>query len=155
MCWNCDRPGSTFADYVEQWLLPTIDRHGWAVTAVDGDRLHAPFAYTIGLTEQGLPELVITGLRQERAHEVLQTLARHSIGVEELVPGERRNVCGSDQLLEIVAVPHPEAHLFDAVGLYGPDVHALQLVWEDDRGRWPWDVGFRGFQPVFGPRNRG
>ncbi len=25
---------------------------------------------------------------------------------------------------------------------------------EDNRGRWPWDVGVRGFQPVFGPRNR-
>ena len=155
MCWMCDRPGTTFADYAEQWLLPTIDRHGWAVTAVDGDRVHAPFAYTIGLTEQGLPELVITGLPQAGAHAVLQSVAQHCLEEERLVPGTQPTVDGVEIGLEVVAVPHPEAHLFDAVSLYGTETRALQLVWQDARGRWPWDVGFRGFQPVYGPRNRG
>lgn len=155
MCWNCDRPGSTFADYIEQWLIPTIERHGWAVTAVDGDRLHAPFAYTIGLTENGLSELVVTGLPQGRAHAVLNSVADHCLSNGPMVPGELSAVFGVDPRLELVSVPHPDAHLFDAVALYGPEVRALQLVWQDARGRWPWDVGFRGFQPVFGPRNRG
>lgn len=155
MCWNCDRPGTTVADYLEQWLLPTIDRYGWAVTAVDGDRLHAPFAYTIGLTEQGVPELVITGLPQDGAYAVLQDVVQHCLAEERLVPGTQPRLEGIEMGLEVVEMPHPGAHLFDAVSLYGKETRALQLVWQDARGRWPWDVGFRGFQPVFGPRNRG
>jgi len=29
-----------------------------------------------------------------------------------------------------------------AVALCGPQVRALQLVWADDRGRWPWDAAW-------------
>jgi hypothetical protein len=46
-------------------------------------------------------------------------------------------------------------HLLRGVDLYGPVVRGMQVVWADDRGRWPWDVGFRssrGGQPVLGPR---
>jgi hypothetical protein len=34
-------------------------------------------------------------------------------------------------------------------------VRGLQMVWADDRDRWPWERGFRGRrggQPVLGPR---
>ena len=52
MCWKCDHPDST----VEQWLdaiRATVDKHGWAVQYVESDR--APYAYTVGLHEHGLP----------------------------------------------------------------------------------------------------
>lgn len=104
-----------------------------------------------------LPELVVTGRRPAEAERILGTLARHAIGVEPLIAGERRNVCGSNEDLEIVEVPHPDAHLFFASDLYGPDVRALQLVRADSRSRWPWESGHRGGrggQPVLGPRNR-
>jgi Domain of unknown function (DUF4262) len=38
----------------------------------------------------------------------------------------------------------------------GPHFAALQLVYADDRGHWPWDAGFRGGrggQPVLGARS--
>jgi hypothetical protein len=38
---------------------------------------------------------------------------------------------------------------------HGPGIQALQLVYIDDRGRWPRDAGFRGHQggqPVLGVR---
>lgn len=38
------------------------------------------------------------------------------------------------------------------VELCGLGIDAQQLVYADDRGRWPWEVGFRGTQPVLGPR---
>jgi hypothetical protein len=58
-------------------------------------------------------------------------------------------------LIEVVEVEHPDVHLKFAVGICGPDVRALQLVWADDRGRWPWDAGWghgRRRQPVLGVR---
>jgi len=44
-----------------------------------------------------------------------------------------------------------------AVELFGPQITALQLVYADDRGHWPWDMGGRGGrggQPVLGARAR-
>jgi hypothetical protein len=47
-------------------------------------------------------------------------------------------------------------HLPLAAAINGPGFAALQLVYADDRGHWPWDVGFRGGrggQPVLGARD--
>jgi hypothetical protein len=51
----------------------------------------------------------------------------------------------------------PTAHLVIATEFYGPGIRALQLVHADDRGHWPWQVGYRGVrggQPVLGARAR-
>jgi hypothetical protein len=58
-------------------------------------------------------------------------------------------------LLEAVAVDAPEQRLLVAHCLYRDRLRALQLVWADDAGRWPWDPGHRARragQPVLGPR---
>lgn len=50
---------------------------------------------------------------------------------------------------------HPEEHLLVAHRFYGDRLRALQLVWADAAGRWPWDPGHRARragQPVLGPR---
>ena len=57
MCWQCDHPGSTRLDYLEH-LHELIACHGWAVQGVQRDRVHPPWAYTVGLTSNGRPELV-------------------------------------------------------------------------------------------------
>ena len=154
MCWMCDRPEATFADYVDEVLQPMIDRFGWAVQAVGGSRVHAPFSYTVGLTRRGLPELMMTGKQAVEAAQVLNDCARRLTHDRPPDPGELVQI--HDRWFEVVGLPHPEAHLFVATGLYGEaDVRALQLVWADERGRWPWQVGHRGGrggQPVLGPR---
>lgn len=156
MCWMCDHPEATFASYVDELVQPMIDRCGWAVQAVGGSRLHAPFSYTVGLTPRGLPELVITGRKPEEAAHLLNDVATYVTTQQVPRPGETVSLCGEGHL-EVVELPHPEAHLFVATGLYGEDVvQALQLVWADERGSWPWDVGHRGGrggQPVLGPRS--
>ena len=58
-------------------------------------------------------------------------------------------------LIEIVGVADPAAHLLVAAELYGTGIQARQVVHADDRGHWPWDVGYRGVrggQPVLGVR---
>jgi len=58
-------------------------------------------------------------------------------------------------VMEIVRVTEPSVHLAVAAALNGPQFVALQLVYADDRGRWPWESGFRGGrggQPVLGAR---
>ena len=70
------------------------------------------------------------------------------------VPGERVPLTGGP-LIEIVRVAEPSAHLRVATEFCGPQFTAIQLVYADDRGHWPWERGFRGGrggQPVLGAR---
>ncbi|MGH3673906.1 MAG: DUF4262 domain-containing protein [Pseudonocardiaceae bacterium] len=153
MCWTCDHPGSTYQDQLDHMRRLMI-RHGWAVQGVEGDKIHPPWAYTLGLTQCALPELVVTGLPLGRATRLLNGVAAHMVHAEPPAPGERIPLVDGP-LIEIVELPHPDAHLDTAVAFFGRDLRVLQLVWADDRGGWPWEPGFRGGrrgQPVLGPR---
>lgn len=155
MCWMCDHPGSTRLDYLE-FMRGLIDRYGWAVQVVERDRIHPPWAYTVGLTERGQPELVVTGMPLGRAGELLNDMAAHVLHDAAPPPGEQIPLRGGP-LVEIVTVAEPSAHLVIAVDFYGPGIRALQFVHADDRGHWPWETGYRGVrggQPVLGIRAR-
>ena len=153
MCWECDHPGGTRLDYLAQ-LRDLIARYGWAVQGVERDRIHPPWAYTVGLTPNGRPELVVTGLPLGRATRLLNDVASHVLHATAPRPGEQIPLRGGP-VIEIVEIAEPAAHLVTAVEFYGPGIRALQLVHADDRGRWPWEVGYRGVrggQPVLGVR---
>lgn len=158
MCWHCDNPDKTAEDYYDEVVLPIIRRCGWMVQFVGGTRAHAPFAYTAGLTDAGLPELVVTGLAHLRSAELLNAVAGHYLHADPVpVHGDRIRL-NDGPCLEVVSLPHPDAHLLVARNLYGGALRAQQLVWCDDRGRWPWERGHRasqGGQPVLGPRDAG
>jgi uncharacterized protein DUF4262 len=149
MCWKCDHPEATMQDWMDL-IYEKVQENGWVVQYVESDR--APFAYTIGLHERGLPELLVTGMQPERANLVLNTVAEYLVKGGRPVPGERM-LLGGELLLDFVQVEHPDAHLKFAVSFYGPKLRALQLVWPDERGHKPWCAEFnngRAGQPVFG-----
>lgn len=153
MCWLCDHPGASYDNYLD-YLRGKIARHGWAVQGVQGDRTHPPWAYTIGLTPHGRPELVVTAMRPVQAAQLLNKVAAHVLRDGPPRPGERLTMPGGG-LIEIVSVAVPSAHLTFAANLYDTELEALQLVHADDRGHWPWERGWRGIrggQPVLGER---
>jgi hypothetical protein len=153
MCWQCDHPDSSYEDYLEH-LRDLMKCHGWIIQGVGGDRIHPPWAYTVGLTEFGEPELVVTGMREVPSAELLNNMAAHVLHAAAPRPGEQIPLTGGP-LVEIVEVAEPSAHLRVAADFYGPGIRALQFVHADDRGHWPWDTGWRGIrggQPVLGPR---
>lgn len=149
MCWQCDHPGG---DYYGEVVLPAIACFGWMVQWVEPTRVHAELAYTVGLTDHGLPELVVTGLAGQPAAQLLDA-AGNLLHERPAKEGDRWTVGGRQ--LELVHVPEPSAHLLTAATLYGPRLRAFQLVHADDGGVWPWHRGHRagkGGQPVLGPR---
>jgi hypothetical protein len=151
MCWKCDHPEST----IEEWLdaiRTTMAEHGWAVQFVEDDR--RPYAYTVGLHDRGLPELLVTGLPPQRAARLLNGVAAYLVDGGRPIPGELISAPDGPPL-EVVQVQHPDAHMNVAVAFYGSDLRALQLVWADQRGYWPWCAEFAGrgaTQPVLGVR---
>ncbi|MEZ0366750.1 DUF4262 domain-containing protein [Mycobacterium sp. pUA109] len=153
MCWKCDHPEAT----VEEWLdaiRATVDKHGWAVQYVESDR--TPFAYTVGLHEHGLPELLVTGLPPQPTVRLLNTVAAYLMDGGRPVAGDWIHLPDGSMLL-VVQVEHPDAHMNVAVAFYGDAVRALQLVWADDHGHRPWCPEFRNGgvrQPVLGVEPR-
>jgi hypothetical protein len=153
MCWQCENPDAQWPDYLDH-MRDMIRKCGWAVQAVERYRVRPPWAYTVGLTAAGSPELVVTGLPARRAADLLNDVAAHVVHAGAPPPGEQFVLEGGPPI-EIVELTEPSAHLFVATELYGKGISALQLVHADDRGHWPWDVGYRGVrggQPVLGIR---
>ena len=153
MCWMCDHPEASAQDYLDV-LRTKMRKNGWAVQYVESDRI--PFAYTIGLHDWGLPELLVTGVSPPRASRLLNGVARDALRGLSLTPGSQIKV-HAGPLIEIVDVDQPDAHMGWAIESGGPDVRARQLVWADGRGRWPWSAAFcdgRRRQPVLGVRAR-
>jgi hypothetical protein len=114
-----------------------------------------PFAYTIGLHQLGLPELLTTGLAAKTAARVMNSIAHSMVDEEAIVLPAMHIDYQGEFLFEVVEVEHPDVHLTFAVRLQDNPIHALQLVWADDRGRWPWERGWghgRRRQPVLGVR---
>lgn len=151
MCWMCDHPGSTVADYLDV-VRAKIDKRGWAVQYVEDPRM--PFAYTAGMTAYGLPELLMTNVSPARAARVLNGSAQWLLDGMTLSAGQQVRLPGGP-LAEVVEVDHPDVHLPVAVAIHGP-LRAFQLVWADGRGRWPWSADFcdqESRQPVVGMRS--
>jgi hypothetical protein len=153
VCWQCDHPGATWQDYLEH-LRGLLERHCWIVQGVQRERRRPPYAYTVGLAAHDRPELVVTGMPYDRAVGLLNTVAGLVLDADAPRPGEVLPL-RSGTVVEVVRVAEPDVHLAVAAALNGPGFSALQLVYADERGRWPWDAGFRsghGGQPVLGAR---
>jgi hypothetical protein len=151
MCWKCDHPGGTTEEYLAE-LRQTMLESGWAVQYVERERM--PLAYTIGLTRYGLPELLLTGLPPRRAARMLNALGRRAVTGERPAAGARIAL-PAGPLIEMVEVEHPDVYLILAGAIFGDEVTALQAVWVDSHGRWPWAANFddgRGTQAVLGVR---
>ena len=132
MCWSCDHPDATFDDYLDDVVRPTVERFGFAVQATE--RYGVPVAYTAGLAARGQPELVVTGKPPDEAHDLLQALLA---GEEVPSPGNRCDLVLGPAVW-MLPVLHP-ASLAVAWALT-PGLSALQAVWADTLGRWPWQV---------------
>jgi len=132
MCWLCDNPAATFDDYLEEVVRPVVDRYGFAVQATERDG--TVIAYTVGLAEQGREELVVTGKPPDAAHDLLQAVLA---GEEVPRAGQRCDLLVGTALWAF-RVLRPEA--LAVAWRVHPGARALQLVWADTLGRWPWDV---------------
>jgi hypothetical protein len=124
-----------------------IARVGWSVTVVlpTADDPGPLFAYTVGLTAQSHPELVIAGLAPAIAQALLNDLARR-------VHHQATRFNHGQRIADLIAG-------YDAVIIDGPATEALypgaayarygagrvrlqQVVWPDRHGRFPWNPGY-------------
>jgi hypothetical protein len=124
-----------------------IQQFGWAVVHVlpsDEDPADAvPFAYTVGLTADDQPELIIAGLPPDLSHQLLNEVAGR---VHEEGARFRHGHRLSDLIVEqdmVVLTGAPTGALYPGAALarYGR-VRLQQLVWPDPEDRFPWQADY-------------
>lgn len=151
------------ADQIDMFLVETLIRvkqYGVAIQGVfyssDDPDPGPNFMYTIGLAPHGKPELIEFGLPQQVGHHIMNDIAFRIINGEvELRPGDTIEQMVVDYPVKVVAVRDSWEHLTVANRLYGnPDgaLPALQLVFPDLNGLFPWEPGceFEDRFPVLG-----
>lgn len=104
-----------------------------------------PFAYTVGLFGIGHPELAIVGVDPKTAASVLNDVSARVRDGHDFVPGELLTFDGWTHRVTVEAVPNPGEIVFAANRFYERpreySVPLLQLTYDDERGRFPWDAG--------------
>ena len=144
----CDRCNGMSEEEFLRGMLDRIDRFGFTVVGVqggpseDGRRWEPPFAYTVGLTPLGKPELLIHGQELGFSYDLLQQVAARVRDGRPLGAGDEVEH-GLPGGLAIRAVdltdPRDLVYANELYGVIGP---SLQLVWPDGRGRMFWEPSY-------------
>ena len=143
-------------DKHEQKAVDDVQRYGLHIVNVLEEGDFPGFAYTVGVYRTfEHAEILIYGLRKDRAHQILNDLADNLRAGKRYVAGETY-----DDLLEglsctfrIIPQTHYGEHLGWATWFNETiDYPAVQLIYPDREGRWPWQdgvsEGFRRHQLV-------
>lgn len=133
-----------------------MERNRWAVVGImpTTPTNPPPWAYTVGLSQYGYPELVMTGLAPTVAQPILNLLAARMLDDYDFRPApgdDLHDVISGDYPLRVVAVSdeNVKEYLKVAVSLLPTPPCALQIVWPGPTGEWPWESDHWGaIQPV-------
>lgn len=115
-----------------------VARYGWSMIMVEGELTSPAFGYTVGLTERRHPELLITGRTSSETTGLLTMLTDmildhgHDLTAGLTLELPERNVY-------LAPMEQPRDVLLMAAKIYSWRVQALQAVWADNSGRFPWE----------------
>jgi hypothetical protein len=138
---------------VEANMDAMIARYGWAVQGVGAGPDGPTFTYTVGLAAKGLPEIIVFGLPMKIAHQFLNQLGHRftTTGVPPLDTDLDDVAEGFSARLIAVPRAASDRYMFATRRRY-PDYTAVQLIWPDTHGLFPWEPGFDpalvSYQPV-------
>ena len=122
-----------------------IRAFGWHVVLVAASNGAPQFAYTVGLGHNyHHPEVVVLGLPDTKAHEILNIIGTAVKNGSRFSAGDRSDVILSNHSSAFVVFPRSgyEAYLGYAQRFYrGDEFAALQFVWPDAGGKFPWEPG--------------
>jgi len=144
----------------EARVLADIGEYGVHIVHVlEGDQGHG-FSYTVGLTcSFEHPEVIVFGLPEQIAHELLNAIADNASNGAQYVAGATADdlLHGYPvRMLGVAADDHGDYLGLAQWAYEGAEFEVVQLVYPDKQGRWPWDdsasKGFQDAQPVVGRR---
>jgi len=160
VCDQCDaaaRGRRDELDDTDRELLDHVRTYGWHVVAVPDDEVGPGYVFSVGLHHTfGHPEVVVFGLGTEMLYELINKVGAAVRDGFRFEPGHRHDglLEGHPCIFQPVAPALCTEYLGTADWFYGAPYPALQLVWPDEQGRFPWEVGFDpalvNLQPALG-----
>ncbi|MCT2585336.1 DUF4262 domain-containing protein [Actinophytocola gossypii] len=129
-------------------LVWHVEEHGWGVVAVAEEDEVPGWAYSVGMWHtMRAPEVCMFGLRGRDMHVWVNAAGQQVRSGQPLRQGEERHGI-IDGFPVLVRPVHPSWHdelFWLAVDFHRGPVPAVQLVWPDRHGRFPWhpDAGER------------
>lgn len=134
-------------DDCDRKLLSDIEKYGWHVVAVDADEEGPGFLFTVGLYyTYGHPEILIAGLTREVAYELL-------FQSEKLIREGKRyennwidtDLANFPLAIKAIFFDYYQDYLGYGCWFYRSlprPFPAIQLVWPDKEGIFPWQRGY-------------
>lgn len=117
-----------------------LNEPGWMVMAVGPGDDKPGFAYTVGLIHYDHPEVIVFGLPPTTAHSILGDVAERVKAGEMLLPNSTWEDFTANGLpAKFIVAKTDDLNL---CGRYFEEFTALQLVWPDKEGRFPWEPGW-------------
>lgn len=131
---------------VQKAVSTAVNQGGWYLTSVAEGSHRPPFAYTIGLHRNfEHPEILILGLPAELSKTMLDIIGREvgAGGKYDSSEAYRDVLRGYACRFRPVAREAYGAFLKTAVDFYPTrDFPALQCIWPDSNGKFPWDTSY-------------
>lgn len=132
-------------DASQQKVESDVQEFGWHVVLVSPSEGQPAFAFTIGLFRNYQhPEVIVFGLPEKAAHSILNLIGKAVKGGRRINSGDRSREFLQRYECTFVSFPRYlyADHLGYAQRFYGgDDFPALQCVWPDREGRYPWEPG--------------
>ena len=143
-------------DACMQAVADDIRAVGWSVSAVLGDEIAPPWAYTVGLwLSHSGPELTMFGLPVEHMTVILNAIGERIANGAPIEAGDQIDgICPCSLTIRPVHESWRMTSMFAVSDRYHGYVRPpyLQVVWPDRRDHYPGDAGFQfkyeGRQPL-------
>ena len=136
------------SDDSDRKLLSDIKQYGWNVVQIEEDNDGPAFSFSVGLFHSfGSSEILVMGLKRDVAHRIINNAALHISRGKNFKEFERTGELaeGYDCTFVPIAIENYEEYLGYAIWFYRSlkqPFPALQLIWPDKQGRFPWDSGY-------------
>lgn len=123
-----------------------VEKYGLSVILVEADEQAPKFAYSVGLCRSfNQPEVIVFGLDAELSGWIINELARRIRAGERCEIGKEYEGLLESYNCVFRDVPrdcYPDYFGYAMHFHQTADFPALQLVWPDKAGKWPWDIEF-------------
>ena len=129
----------------ERKIVDNVAEHGIHIVYVPGDDTEPDFAFTVGLYDRyEHPEVLVFDVPMDTANVALNGIADNVKEGAELEEGASYDdILQSPSQFKTISKSQYERYLGIARWYYGSnDFAAMQLVWSDQEGLFPWDDGF-------------
>lgn len=128
----------------EAKALADIEEFGCHIIHVFEDEEGPRFTYSVGIEKTSKqPELIVTGLKQELAHWIINEYNDRARSGEAFQADRPYSgfLRGHDVIFKLMSKDHYSEYLGWDIWLYGNrDFRAFQMIWPSTSGLWPWDA---------------